>query len=224
MFKYFKPHKTVPSVPWTARHHWDLNLPRFAILFVGLALYGLGEAFLFQAQLGNSPWVVLSQGISLHSRLTIGWATFVVSTLVMLLWIPLKEKPGLGTISNIIVIAFFIQIGIDYLPTSHNPIVGIAMTLFGIGMVGVASALYITTGLGRGPRDGLMTALHRITGVRVGRVRLFVEVIVLSIGFLLGGRLGIGTFLFALLIGQSIAIWFGFTDKVLNGTARKNRA
>jgi uncharacterized membrane protein YczE len=213
----FVPHRTVPSVPWTGNHRWDLSLNRIFILILGLALFGLGEAFLVQSHIGNSPWVVFSQGISLHTPLSIGASTFVISAAVLLLWIPLGERPGFGTIANMFVIAIFLQIGVTVIPLDHaNLALSILMVLLGIAMVGMASAFYITCGLGPGPRDGLMTALHKKTGVRVGRVRLGVELLALSAGIALGGRAGLGTALFALLIGNSVAISFSIVNKFAN--------
>jgi uncharacterized membrane protein YczE len=157
---------------------------------------------------------VLAEGISLNSPLNIGGATFLVSALVLLLWIPLRQKPGFGTIANIIVIAVAIEIGLFLIPDVDNLYIKIFYILFGITLVGAGSALYITCGLGTGPRDGLMTGLHFRTGIRVGRVRLMLEVSALLIGALLGGSLGIGTALFALLIGQSIAISLGVVSRL----------
>jgi uncharacterized membrane protein YczE len=179
------------------------------ILIFGLTIFGIGEAFLVITALGNSPWVVLSQGISLNSNLNIGQATFLVSFLVLILWIPLKQKPGFGTIANMVVIAAAIEFGLLIIPETTNLAIKYFYILLGIALVGIGSALYITCGLGTGPRDGLMTGLHYRTGVRVGRVRLGIEVVALSSGALLGGSLGVGTALFALLIGQSVAISLG---------------
>ena len=143
-----------------------------------------------------------------------GWSTFAISTLVLLLWIPLKEKPGFGTLSNIAIIATAIQIGVSIFPEQNNLGIAVIYCLTGIAMVGFGSALYITCGLGPGPRDGLMTALHKASGVRIGRVRLAIEGSVLIAGWLLGGTVGLGTLLFALLIGQSIAIALGVVSRV----------
>jgi uncharacterized membrane protein YczE len=184
------------------------------ILWVGLFIFGLGDAFVIQSNIGNGPWSVLAQGISKNLDITMGWSTFGISTLVLLGWIPLREKPGFGTISNIVIIALAIEIGVTYIPLQENYFIGILYTLLGIGMVGVASALYITCGLGPGPRDGLMTGIHFKTGVRVGRVRLAIEGSVLTLGWVLGGTVGLGTLLFALLIGQSIAVALGVVSRV----------
>lgn len=157
---------------------------------------------------------MLAQGVSDQLDITMGWSTFAISTLVLLLWIPLRERPGFGTISNIVVIAAAIQIGVSFFPQQNNYLFGIVYCLLGIAMVGFGSALYITCGLGPGPRDGLMTALHNISGIRIGRVRLGIEGSVLVAGWLLGGTVGLGTLLFALLIGQSIAVSLGVVSRI----------
>jgi len=214
---WLRPHKTIPTTPWRAAHRWDVAPLRLFILTVGLALFGAGEAFLVQSHLGNSPWVVFAQGVSMKTGLSLGWSTFYISCSVLLLWIPLKERPGFGTILNIVVIAVFLQICVDRIPMQHHFLPGLIFALIGIACVGVASALYITCGLGTGPRDGLMAGLHLKTGVRVGRVRLAIESIVLVVGGLLGGRIGMGTALFALLIGQAFAISAGILARLTRG-------
>ena len=216
---FLKPSKTIPSTSWRADTTWGLvngnqSLQRFLILIFGLTLFGIGEAFLVVTSLGNSPWVVLSEGISLNSNLNIGQATFFVSLVVLFLWIPLKQKPGFGTLANIVVIAAAIELGLLIIPEVNNLALKVFYVLFGILLVGIGSALYITCGLGTGPRDGLMTGLHYRTGVRVGRVRLGIEVVALTTGALLGGSLGVGTALFALLIGQSVAISLGVLGRL----------
>jgi uncharacterized membrane protein YczE len=143
-----------------------------------------------------------------------GWSTFGISALVLLAWIPLRERPGFGTISNIVIIALAIEIGVTYIPLQENYFIGILYTLLGIAMVGAASAIYITCGLGPGPRDGLMTGIHFKTGIRVGRVRLAIESTVFALGWLLGGTVGLGTLLFAGLIGQSIAVALGVVSRL----------
>jgi uncharacterized membrane protein YczE len=201
-------------VPWTAKSRWDLSIKRVLILFFGLALFGLGDGLIIQSGLGNAPWSVLAQGISLKSGLSIGTSTLIIGSLVLALWIPLRERPGFGTLSNIIIISLFIEIATNIFPKQENLIPGLVFTLVGIAMVGIGSSLYITCGLGPGPRDGAMTGLHQRTGVRVGRVRLGLEVVVSIAGALLGGTLGLGTLLFALLIGQSVAISFGLLARL----------
>lgn len=209
-----KPHRTIPNTPWRAKNSWDIGfsamqISRTVILIFGLTLFGIGEAMLLVSSLGNSPWTVLAEGVSNYSPLNIGQATFMISSSVLLLWIPLRQKPGFGTLSNIVVIALAIEIGLHALPTTNSMIVQYLYLFSGIVLVGIGSALYITCGLGTGPRDGLMTGLHYKSGVRVGRVRFGIEVIAATAGYALGGTLGIGTVLFALLIGQSVAISLG---------------
>lgn len=209
-----RPHKTVPITPWTSSGRWDLSLPRVLILFFGLAIFGLGDSLLIQANIGNAPWTVLAEGVTLKTNLSIGWATFFISVFVLLLWIPLRERPGFGTLSNIVLIATFIQLGTMIFPEVNSLPAGIAYDLIGIAMVGFGSALYITCGLGPGPRDGAMTGIHQRTGIRVGRVRMGIEVTVLLAGWSLGGTVGLGTALFALLIGQSVAIFLGLVARL----------
>lgn len=205
----FKPHKTVPITPWRASSRWDLSLSRVLILFLGLAIFGLGDSLFIQAGIGNAPWTVFAEGLTYKTGMSIGFATFVISVFVLLLWIPLKERPGFGTLSNIVLIATFIEIGTHIFPEANSFAVGAIYNFIGISLVGIGSALYITCGLGPGPRDGAMTGLHYRTGVRVGRVRMAIEVTVLAFGFLMGGTVGVGTALFALFIGQSVAISLG---------------
>jgi len=214
-----RPSRTIPITPWRADSTWSLgtgkhHIQRLAILFFGLTIFGIGEAFLVISSLGNSPWVVLSEGISINTFLNIGESTFLVSVLVLLLWIPLKQRPGFGTIANIVVIAAAIEVGLFFIPAVESIFLKYFYVLFGIALVGAGSALYITCGLGTGPRDGLMTGLHYKSGVRVGRVRLGIEIVAASTGALLGGSLGIGTLLFALLIGQSVAISLGVVERL----------
>ena len=214
LISHLRPHKTVPITPWRAKHRWDLSFSRLLILIVGLALFGFGDALVVQSNLGNGPWTVFAQGLSLKTGLSLGWTTFYTGFVVLLLWIPLRERPGFGTLANIVIISATIQIGVDVFPLQSTFVGGIASALLGIALVGIGSALYITCGLGSGPRDGAMTGIHNRTGIRVGRVRMGIEVTVLIIGALLGGRIGLGTALFALLVGQSVAISFGVVARL----------
>ena len=214
LIKALKPHKTVPITPWRANSRWDLSPLRILILFFGLAIFGLGDSLFIQAGIGNAPWTVFAEGLTYKTGMSIGFATFVISVFVLLLWIPLKERPGFGTLSNIVLIATFIELGTHIFPEANSFAVGIVYNFIGISLVGIGSALYITCGLGPGPRDGAMTGLHYRTGVRVGRVRMAIEVTVLAIGFLMGGTVGVGTALFALFIGQSVAISLGILARL----------
>lgn len=210
----FRLSRTIPHTPWRAENTWSLSPQRFAILIFGLALFGIGDGLLVVAHIGNAPWSVLAQGLSLRTNIALGWWTFFISTIVLLIWIPLREKPGFGTIANIVVIATFIQLTVDLLQTPSALWSQLTLSIIGVITVGAGSALYLTCGLGPGPRDGLMTALHYRTGLPVGRVRLFIEVVVLTLGWSLGGRVGIGTVLFALFIGFSVAFWLGIVGRL----------
>lgn len=214
ILKILAPHRTIPNTPWRAEHRWQLSLTRVSILFFGLAIFGLGDSLLVQGGVGNAPWTVFAQGFSKKFDLDLGLSTFIISVFVLLIWIPLREKPGFGTLSNIVLIALFIHIGVAIFPEAHSTWTGVLFDLAGIALVGIGSSLYITCGLGPGPRDGAMTGLHRVTGVRVSRVRMAIELTVLGAGYLMGGTVGIGTLLFALLIGESIAISLGIVARL----------
>ncbi|NBP42559.1 MAG: hypothetical protein EBU65_00160 [Actinobacteria bacterium] len=211
-----RPHKTIPVTPWSAAHRWDLSLSRIAILVFGLFIFGFGDSLIIIAELGNAPWSVLAQGVATRTSISIGSATFLISCLVLLFWIPLREKPGFGTIANIVVIAIGIDVGIAFIETPESFIVKLLFVFTGIGLIGIGSALYITCALGPGPRDGWMTSLHRRSGIPVGRVRTAIEISVFLAGWALGGRIGLGTALFALLIGYAVAAGFGVVSRITN--------
>lgn len=205
--QWFRPSRTVPTTWWSAgESNWKAKPSTYAVLVFGLWLFGAGEAAFVSAGIGVSPWTVFAQGVSQQTGISIGWATFVSSAMVLLLWIPLKRKPGLGTIANMVIIAIALEVMVNVFPHPTERIWQLALVFFGVGLTGFGSGFYLTCNLGTGPRDGLMTGLHNITGVRIGRVRLTIEVIVLTIGWLLGGTVGIGTIVFALFIGQSVAV------------------
>jgi uncharacterized membrane protein YczE len=206
LLHFLKPSRTIPHTSWTAKTRWAVTPKNFCILIFGLAIFGLGESLLIQSAIGNSPWSVFAQGLSLHTPFTIGECTAIISVAVLALWLPLRERPGFGTISNIIVIALFVQIGVDTIPAlNSNFFLQIAYVTIGIGLVGAGSAIYITCGLGPGPRDGLMTSIHKRTGIRIARVRLSIDICVLIAGRAFGGSVGLGTAMFALFIGNAIA-------------------
>jgi uncharacterized protein len=202
---WLRPARTVPVTRWRCRSRWSPTPASLAVLLVGLYAFGTGEALIVQGGLGVSPWTVLAQGLSTILPVSIGAATFLVSALVLLLWIPLRERPGLGTIANAIVIAVALQLSVALIPTPQAWPAQVALVLAGIGAIGLGSGLYLTTNLGPGPRDGWMTGIHVRTGWPVGRVRLGIELVVLVVGWLLGGTVGIGTVLFAVLIGPAVA-------------------
>lgn len=198
--------RNIPRTRWTARSPWKPTAGSLTSLVVGLWLFGTGDAFLLTADLGATPWTVLSQGVSVRTGYPIGVTTLLVSIAVLLLWIPLKQKPGLGTVLNIVVISIAIQVMYDVVPAPSGLPARLALVMVGIATIGLGSGFYLTAGHGPGPRDGWMTGLHHRTGQPVGRIRLAIEVTVLVAGWLLGGTVGIGTALFALLIGQFVAV------------------
>ncbi len=206
--------RTFPEVPWRSQSRWRTSPVTFVVLNVGLVLFGIGDAFMLNANLGASPWALFHQGISNHLGVSYGVAAGLTSVGVLLFWIPLRERPGLGTICNAFVIGFATQATLSVFSTQHAPATRVVYMFFGILIVGLGGALYITTNLGPGPRDGLMTALHYKTGVRVSRVRLSIEVVAMICGWLLGGTVGIGTLAFALLMGRSLALWLGVLARI----------
>jgi len=186
-----------------------------AILVIGEFLFGLGDSLLIAAGIGNTPWTVLAEGISIIvENWTIGEATFFVSVAVMLLWIPIKEIPGIGTILNAIIIALTIHVMVPILPQPERFAGSILMASSGIILVGIGSSMYLTANLGPGPRDGWMTGLQRVTGVPIGRVRITLEVSVLIIGVILGGTFGFGTILFAVAIGPVVATCLAIAGRI----------
>ncbi len=212
---WLKPAKTVPHAPWSAgESNWKAKPKTYLTLLSGLWLFGTGEAALVAANAGQSPWTVLSEGVSLTTGLSIGWATFGISLVVLLFWIPLKRKPGAGTLLNVVFVSMALEVMIPFYPNPQTSLGQLGQTLLGIAIVGLGSALYIPANLGAGPRDGLMTGLHYKTGKPVARIRLTLELIALTTGWLLGGTVGIGTVLFSLLIGYSVAFWFGVVDRI----------
>lgn len=184
--------------------HLARRLPQ---LYAGLVAYGVSLALMIRADLGLAPWDVLHSGLTQHVPITIGQAVVIMSFVVLLLWIPLREKPGLGTISNALVVGFSADATLALLGDPDALWVRAAMMLGGIALCALATAMYIGAQLGRGPRDGLMTGLARRTGRSLRLVRTGLEVTVVLIGLLLGGTLGLGTVLYALAIGPLTQLW-----------------
>ncbi|GAA5034754.1 membrane protein YczE [Streptomyces siamensis] len=185
-----------PSGPLSRR------LPRRLVqLYVGLALYGASSALLVESGLGLEPWNVLHQGLAELTGLTIGVVSIIVGAAVLLLWIPLRQRPGLGTVSNVFVVGIAMDGTLALLPDAHTLAVRIPLLVAGVLLNGVATGLYISARFGPGPRDGLMTGLHRRTGRSIRVVRTVLEVAVVATGFALGGTVGVGTVLYAVAIG-----------------------
>jgi uncharacterized membrane protein YczE len=174
-------------------------------VLVGLWIFGMGEALLVASELGNSPWTVLAEGVSKHTPLSIGAATLAIGAVVLLCWIPLRERPGLGTVLNSIVIGVSIDVTLEMLPHLESPGVRWAALFGGVAAVGLGSGLYLTAALGPGPRDGLMTGLHRRRGWPLAAVRTGIELTAVTTGALLGGTVGVGSLLYAVLIGHAVS-------------------
>jgi uncharacterized membrane protein YczE len=177
---------------------------RLAQLYAGLVLYGASMALQIRAGLGLDPWDVFHQGVSDRTGLSFGTVVVIVGAVVLLAWVPLRQRPGLGTVSNVIVIGVAVDAALALLPAAGSAPVAVAMLLAGVGLNGVASGAYIGAGLGPGPRDGLMTGLVRRTGGSVRLVRTSIEVAVLAVGAALGGTVGVGTVLYAVSIGPLV--------------------
>lgn len=183
------------------------RLPRRLVqLLLGLVVYGLTLAMIIRGALGNAPWDVLHQGMARHLPISIGGAVVLASVVVLLAWIPLRERPGLGTVLNAVVVGVVADVGLALLATPDALAARVALLVLGVAGNGLATALYIGAQLGPGPRDGLMTALHRRTGWPIGVVRTGLEGTVVLGGFLLGGLLGLGTLLYALAIGPLVQL------------------
>lgn len=174
---------------------------RLLNLYIGLMIYGLGVALTVDAAIGIAPWDVLAQGISLQSGLSFGFSTVVVSAIVLLLWIPLKVRPGLGTISNAILVGLFADVALYYLPTPDPYWQKLAMFALGMAVISFATGMYISSGMGKGPRDGLMFGVAQRTKIPFWISRSSIELLVVSVGFILGGQVREGTLLFAIGIG-----------------------
>ncbi len=186
--------------------HWRPTPRQLAQVLAGLWMFGMGEALVVASELGNSPWTVLAEGVSVHTPLSIGAATFAIGVLVLLCWIPLRTRPGLGTVLNAIVIGISIDVTLSILPGEATLPLRWGSLFVGIALVGAGSGLYLTSALGPGPRDGIMTGLNRIYGWPLAAVRACIELTAVTAGVLLGGTAGIGSLLFALLVGPAVGL------------------
>lgn len=181
-------------------------LKSVVFLVIGLVIFGLGEALLITAGVGVSPWTVFAEGVTYLTGWSLGFATFVISAMVLVLWIPLKQVPGIGTILNAVIIALVLEFILPLLPTFESFIANVILAMIGVLVTGFGGAIYLIANLGPGPRDGLMTGLQSVTDLPIAVVRTFLEVTVVVIGWMLGGTLGLGTVFFALGIGPAVAI------------------
>ena len=210
--------KNIPRVYWSSKKPLNLKpkISTFLFLCIGLALFGLGEGLLIVSLTGASPWSVLAQGIALHVDLSIGVLTFFISSFVLFLWFFLDQKPGIGTIMNIIIIAIMIDVSIAFIPTPENYISQLTLSVLAVLTVGFGGGIYLVANLGAGPRDGLMVGLQKKTNMPIAAVRAFLEITVVSIGWHLGGTVGVGTLLFAFGIGPAVALGLFLTGKLFN--------
>ena len=210
--------KNIPKVSWSSEKSLNLKpkISTFFFLLFGLALFGLGEGLLIISFAGASPWSVLAQGISLNLGFSIGIITFFLSIAVLVFWIPLKQKPGIGTILNALIVALMIDVCIKFIPTPENYISQLFLAIIAVLTVGFGGGIYLVANLGAGPRDGLMVGLQKKTNLPIAAVRAFLEITVVSIGWYLGGTAGVGTLLFAFGIGPAVALGLFIVGKTFN--------
>ena len=210
--------KKIPKVNWSSDKPYNFK-PKFSTFFFlcfGLMLFGLGEGLLIVSLTGASPWSVLAQGISLNVNLSIGTITLFISIAVLILWIPLGQKPGMGTIFNALIIALMIDICIKFVPSPSSYIYQLILAVISVITVGIGGGIYLVSNLGAGPRDGLMIGLQKVTNSPVALVRAILEISVVTVGWYLGGTVGVGTLLFAFGIGPCVALGLFIVDKMFD--------
>ncbi len=210
--------KNIPKVSWSSEEplNFKPKISTFLFLCFGLTLFGLGEGLLIVSFTGASPWTVLAEGISLNVDFSIGTITFFISLGVLFLWLFLNQKPGIGTFLNALIVAVMIDISIALIPTPENYISQLLLAFIAVLTVGLGGGIYLVANLGAGPRDGLMVGLQQKTNLPISAVRAFLEITVVSIGWYLGGTVGIGTLLFAFGIGPAVALGLFLTGKLFN--------
>lgn len=207
--------KKVPTLSWSSFDALNLKPRIITLLYliIGLILFGLGETMLIAANVGVSPWTVLAQGISIKTGYSIGISTFIVSIGVLILWIPLKQKPGIGTILNTIIISIVLDVSLPYLPTPESFFLQALQVFIGVIIVGLGSGFYLISNLGPGSRDGLMTGLQKKTNLPIALIRATIEISAVICGFYLGGVVGIGTLVFAFGIGPAVSAGLFFVSR-----------
>ena len=210
--------KNIPKVYWSSDKSFNFK-PKFStsfFLIFGLIIFGFGEGLLILSTTGNSPWSVLAEGISKNSKFSIGAATFLVSLSVLFLWIFLRQKPGLGTIFNIIIISGMIDVTLYFFDPPSSNMLQYLLAIFSVMLVGIGSGIYLVANLGPGPRDGLMTGLTKITNLPIALVRACLEISVVIVGWYLGGTVGVGTLIFAFGIGPCVAFGLFIVNKIFS--------
>ena len=210
--------KNIPIVSWSSDKSLNFKpkLSTSFFLIFGLVIFGLGEGLLILSTTGNSPWSVLAEGISNTTNLSIGTATFFISVSVLFLWVFIKQKPGLGTIFNIIIIAGMIDITLNFFDAPSSVWMKYFLAIFSVLLVGLGSGIYLVANLGPGPRDGLMTGLTKLTNLPIALVRAFLEISAVLAGWYLGGTVGVGTLIFAFGIGPCVALGLFLVNKTFN--------
>lgn len=208
--------KKIPQLYWSSSYEFNLKPKKITIFYLvfGLILFGIGEALLVTANIGVSPWFVLHQGLSFKTGFSIGITTFIVSIIVLILWFPLKQKPGIGTILNAILISVVLDLSILILPYPTVFLYQLIQVIFGILIIGIGSGFYLAANLGPGPRDGLMTGLNKQTHKSLSLIRTFLELSAVGVGFYLGGIVGIGTLIYAVGIGFSVSLGLFIVGKI----------
>ena len=209
--------KKIPILSWSSNHELNLK-PKSLTLFyliLGLIFFGLGETLMITANIGVSPWFVLHQGLSFQTEYSIGVTTFIVSIIVLFFWIPLKQKPGIGTIINTILISVVIDLSLPYLPYPEEFILQLLQVIIAVIIIGIGSGFYLIANLGPGSRDGLMTGLQKLTNKPISLIRAMIEISVVIIGWYLGGVVGIGTIVFALGIGPLVSAGLFTVSKII---------
>jgi len=207
--------KKIPKVTWSSEDAFNLKPKPLTLIFLvfGLFLFGLGESLLITSSAGVGPYTVLAQGISNLSGWSIGLSTFVISIFVLLMWIPLKQKPGMGTILNAFIIALTLEFSIYYLPYPETYLMQILQVVVGVLIIGIGSGFYLIANLGAGPRDGLMIGLQKKTNLPIYSIRTIIEVSVVIVGWIMGGVVGLGTAIFAFGVGPSVALGLSIVGK-----------
>ena len=207
--------KKIPSLSWSSLNELNLKPKSKTLVYLifGLILFGLGETLLVTANIGVSPWFVLHQGISSRTGYSIGVTTFIVSIIVLFIWIPLRQKPGIGTILNTIIISIVIDLSLPHLPYPEIFILQLFQVIIGVLIIGLGSGFYLIANLGPGPRDGLMTGTQKITNLSISVIRTLIELTAVAIGWYLGGIIGIGTVIYALGIGPFVSFGLFFVKK-----------
>ena len=207
--------RKIPVLSWSSVDTLNLKPKSITLtyLILGLILFGLGETLLITAGVGVSPWTVLAQGISFKTGYSIGLSTFFVSIGVLCLWIPLRQKPGVGTILNTIIVSIVIDVSLPYLPAPELLVFQILQVIIGVVIVGLGSGFYLIANLGPGSRDGLMTGLQKKTNLPIYLIRAILEISAVTVGWYLGGIVGIGTIVFALAIGPVVSAGLFFVGR-----------